>query len=157
GAGRRTRPNAEHELLAPRAFAQLFADDPEAVARTLEIQERCAFSLRELRYVYPSEQLPDGRTSADHLRELTLAGARARYGARVPAKVRAQIAKELALIEELDYPGYFLTMKEIVEFCRANSILCQGRGSAANSVVCYCLGITAIDPVRMDLLFERFL
>ncbi|MBK8979769.1 MAG: error-prone DNA polymerase [Planctomycetes bacterium] len=152
-----TRPNAEHELLGGRAFESLWEDDPAAVARTLEIGERCTFSLDELRYVYPSERLPDGSTSAQWLRSLTLQGAHRRYGEHVPDRVRQQLEKELALIEELDYPGYFLTMREIVEYCERNGILCQGRGSAANSAVCYCLGITAVDPVRMDLLFERFL
>ena len=155
--GRLTRPNAEHALKSPRAFAELFDDDIPAVARTREIAERCTFTLGELRYRYPSERLPDGKTSSEWLRELTLAGARGRYGEMLPADVRTQIEKELSLIDELDYCGYFLTMHEIVQYCRSREILCQGRGSAANSVVCYCLGITAIDPVRMDLLFERFL
>ena len=101
--------------------------------------------------------LPTGLTSRQWLRALTFAGARQRYHGAIPPAVVAQVEKELALIEALDYGGYFLTMHEIVEFCRARSILCQGRGSAANSAVCYCLGITAIDPVHMDLLFERFL
>ncbi|MFN0059749.1 MAG: error-prone DNA polymerase [Planctomycetota bacterium] len=156
-AGRRLKPNAEHALASPHAFARLFADEADAVARTLEIAERCTFSLDELRYVYPSEQLPDGTTSRDHLRALTFAGARGRYGGEPPADVVAQIEKELALIHELEYEGYFLTMHEIVRYCREQRILCQGRGSAANSAVCYVLGITAIDPVRTNLLFERFL
>ena len=156
-AGRRIRANAEHGLKAPAAFAELFRDDPAAVARTVEIADRCRFSLAEIRYRYPSERLPDGDTSSSWLRRLAEAGARRRFGGRVPAAVRAQIAKELALIDELDYCGYFLTMWEIVEFCRRRGILCQGRGSAANSAVCYCLGITAVDPTRVDLLFERFL
>jgi len=156
-AGRRLKPNAEHALHPPDAFARLFADDPPAVRRTHEVGERCAFSLAELRYRYPSERLPDGTTSAQWLRHLAFEGARRRYGGRVPPQVAKQLEKELALIEAMDYPGYFLTMWEIVEFCRAREILCQGRGSAANSAVCYCLGITAIDPVRMGLLFERFL
>ena len=101
--------------------------------------------------------MPGGVTSAEWLRQLTEAGARGRYGAEIPKDVQAQLDKELEIIQALDYPGYFLTMWEIVEFCRANDILCQGRGSAANSAVCYCLGITAIDPVRMGLLFERFI
>ncbi len=156
-AGTRLKPNAEHDLKAPPAFGRLFADDPAAVARTLEIAERCAFSLSEIRYRYPSERLPDGTTSAGLLRRLTWEGARERFGDRVPPRVREQIERELALIEELDYPGYFLTMWEIVRFCRERGILCQGRGSAANSAVCYCLGITAVDPTRVELLFERFL
>jgi error-prone DNA polymerase len=159
GAGRRIRGNDEHDLRAPHAFARLFADEPAAVARTLEVAARCAFSLGELRYRYPSERLPGGTTSAAHLRELAYAGATARFEAQgeIPPEVCKQLDAELALIEELDYPGYFLTMHEIVSYCRRRGILCQGRGSAANSVVCFCLGVTAIDPVRMGLLFERFL
>ncbi len=156
-AGRRIRANAEHGLKAPAAFAELYRDDPAAVARTVEIAARCRFSLAEIRYRYPSERLPDGDTSSSWLRRLAEEGARRRFGGRVPAAVRTQIAKELVLIDELDYCGYFLTMWEIVEFCRRHGILCQGRGSAANSAVCYCLGITAVDPTRVDLLFERFL
>ncbi len=155
-AGRLVKPNAEHDLKSPHAFRALYADDPAAVARTVEIAERCRFSLAEIRYRYPSE-LPDGKTSADWLRELTFAGAHRRYAGPPPADVAAQLDKELALVEELEYGGYFLTMYEIVEFCRRENILCQGRGSAANSAVCFCLGITAVDPVRMGLLFERFL
>lgn len=156
-AGRLTKPNAEHALLAPYAFQQLFADDPAALERTGEVATRCTFSLAELRYRYPSERLPDGSTSASWLRHLTFEGARWRYGGPAPAKVLQQLEHELRLIEELDYCGYFLTLHEVVEFCRRHEILCQGRGSAANSAVCYCLGITAVDPVRMELLFERFL
>jgi len=156
-AGTKTKPNAEHVMHAPLAMTRLFEDDPAAVVRTLTVAERCEFSLAELRYRYPSERLPDGTTSIQWLRSLSYKGARARYGGEVPDDVRAQLQKELSLIDELDYPGYFLTMYEIVEFCRREHILCQGRGSAANSVVCFCLGITAVDPVRMHLLFERFL
>jgi len=156
-AGRKLKPNAKHALRSPFAFAALFSDDPSAVARTEEIAERCTFSLAEIRYRYPSERLPDGTTSSQWLRHLTFEGGRRRYGGKVPAEVVSQLEKELEVIEALDYPGYFLTMWEIVEFCRARGILCQGRGSAANSAVCYCLGITAIDPVSMGLLFERFI
>ena len=157
GAGRLTRPNAEHALKSPHAFAALFHDDPAAVERTREVASRCDFSLAGLRYRYPSERLPDGKTSSEWLRELTFSGARERYGGKVPQTMVTQLDKELALIDELDYCGYFLTMWEIVRFCREQRILCQGRGSAANSSVCYCLGITAVDPVQMGLLFERFL
>ncbi|HWH78791.1 MAG TPA: PHP domain-containing protein, partial [Candidatus Binatus sp.] len=155
--GRKLKANAEYGLKPPFAFAKLFGDDPAALERTLEIAERCNFSLNEIHYRYPSEQLPNGMTSAQWLRRQTLNGARWRYGDSIPETVAAQLEKELEIIEALDYPGYFLTMWEIVEFCRAHGILCQGRGSAANSVVCYCLGVTAIDPMRMGLLFERFI
>jgi len=156
-AGRILRPNAEHALPPPAAFAALFEDDPASVARTHEVAGRCTFSLAELRYRYPSERLPDGKTSAEWLAELSRRGARERYPDGVPGKVHDLLSRELALIEELDYCGYFLTMWEIVRFCREKGILCQGRGSAANSAVCYCLGVTAVDPARIDLLFERFL
>jgi error-prone DNA polymerase len=156
-AGAALRPNAEHALPSPEHLAELFRDDPEALARTLEIADRCRFTLADLRYRYPTGALPDGTSEAAWLRELTLRGARERYGGTIPAAVQAQLERELALVHELDYGGYFLTMWEIVQFCRSQQILCQGRGSAANSAVCYCLGITAIDPVRMDLLFERFI
>ena len=157
GSGALLRANGEHDLKTPAAFARLFADRPELVAATHEIAARCTFSLSEVRYRYPSERLPEGYTSAQWLRRLTLAGARKRYGGPPPPAVTKQLATELEVIEELDYCGYFLTMHEIVSFCHDRRILCQGRGSAANSAVCYCLGITAVDPVRMDLLFERFL
>ncbi len=156
-AGRSIRPNAEHDLKAPHALARLFADEPALVERTREVAARCAFTLSEIRYRYPAERLPAGRTSAGWLRELTLDGARTRFGDDVPPAIREQIDRELALIDELDYGGYFLTMWEIVRYCREQGVLCQGRGSAANSVVCYCLGITAVDPTRVELLFERFL
>ena len=155
--GRRLKPNAEYALKPPYAFAKLFDDDPAAVARTLEIAERCNFSLDEIRYRYPSEKLPDGTTSAEWLRQQAFNGARRRFKGEIPNEIVTQIEKELEIIEALDYPGYFLTMWEIVEFCRAHDILCQGRGSAANSVVCYCLGITAVDPTSIGLLFERFI
>ncbi len=156
-AGRQLKPNAEHALRTPIMFSELFKDDPLAVARTLDIASQCTFSMKEIRYRYPSEKLPDGSTTAEYLSHLTFEGARWRYHGEIPDDVRDQLRKELAVINELDYGGYFLTMYEIVHFCRQNEILCQGRGSAANSTVCYCLGITAVDPVRMGLLFERFL
>ena len=156
-SGRRTKPNAEHALKSPHAFRTLFADDPAAVERTRELAERCVFSLAEIRYRYPSERLPSGETTSSWLGRLTYDGARERYAGTIPEEVRRQLDRELRLIDELDYCGYFLTMWEIVRFCRERGILCQGRGSAANSAVCYVLGITAVDPVRMGLLFERFL
>ncbi len=165
-AGRCIKGNTNHELHSPQSFTALYADDPMAIARTREIAEICDFSMGEIRYRYPSEKLPDGTTSMGHLRQLTWEGARKRYrdtigphGERsyIPPAMRAQIDKELGVIDELDYPGYFLTMREIVRFCQERGILCQGRGSAANSIVCFCLEVTAVDPVRMDLLFERFI
>jgi len=156
-AGTSIRGNAEHDLKTPQAMRELFADDLGALARTLEVADRCTFSLDALRYRYPAERIPDGILEMDWLREKTYEGARERYYGSFPTDVKAQVDRELALIHELDYGGYFLTMWEVVQFCRREGILCQGRGSAANSAVCYCLGITAIDPVRMDLLFERFL
>ena len=156
-AGHTIRCNAEHDLKAPAATAQLFIDDPACLRRTLELAEQCTFTLDDIRYRYPEEHLPSGTTEQSWLRELTFHGARNRYQGKVPTEVRMQIERELAIIRKLDYGGYFLTMYEIVQYCRESGILCQGRGSAANSAVCFCLGITAIDPVRMDLLFERFL
>ncbi len=156
-AGRLLRPNAEHVLKPHDAMSELFADDVEGLARTREIAERCRFSLAEIRYRYPAERLPEGFGESDWLRELSYRGARTRYDGEIPPEVEEQIERELSIISDLDYGGYFLTMWEIVQYCREHGILCQGRGSAANSSVCYCLGITAVDPVRMDLLFERFL
>ncbi|MBD3220479.1 DNA polymerase III subunit alpha [bacterium] len=156
-AGRLLRPNDRHALRPPASLRTLFADLPDAVARTLEVAGRCTFDLGQLRYRYPTEQLPRGMTTGAWLDHLTERGARRRFGARVPDAVRARIGQELALIHDLDYDGYFLTMWEIVRFCEERNILCQGRGSAANSVVCYCLGITAVNPTEVDLLFERFI
>ncbi len=157
GAGSILTMNDEHALKSTDEIARVYSDIPAAVEYSAELAERCVFSLDELVYRYPAELLPDGVTSAQWLRRLTFEGARRRYPDAVPPALRRQIEKELALIEELDYGGYFLTMWDIVRFCRREGILCQGRGSAANSAVCYALGITAVDPVRMDLLFERFI
>lgn len=157
-AGRLIRSNAEHALRTTSDFAPLYLDDPESVRRCEEIAARCTFSLSEIRYRYPSERLPSGMTSSEWLRKLTFEGARERFpGTGIPRKIEEQIEKELSLIRQLDYDGYFLTMWEIVRYCREHNILCQGRGSAANSAVCYCLGVTAVDPTRINLLFERFL
>ncbi len=156
-AGRLLKPNAGHALLGHQNFATLFADDQAAVALTVDVASRCRFSLDQLRYRYPAEHVPGGLTSSSWLRHLSYEGARNRYGGETPHAVLEQIDKELALIDELDYGGYFLTMHDIVTFCASKKILCQGRGSAANSVVCYALGITAVDPQRVQLLFERFL
>lgn len=149
-------PNAEQHLRTRVRLAQSFP--PELLAETLHIAGRCTkWSLDELRYQYPAEVVPEGRTPAQHLRDLTEAGAAAHWPAGVPGKVRDQIEHELALITELGYEHYFLTVHDIVAFARGEGILCQGRGSAANSAVCYCLGVTAVDPARSSLLFERFL
>lgn len=149
-------PNAEQHLRTRVRLAQSFP--PELLAETLHIAGRCTkWSLDELRYQYPAEVVPEGRTPAQHLRDLTEAGAAAHWPAGVPGKVRDQIEHELALITELGYEHYFLTVHDIVAFARSQGILCQGRGSAANSAVCYCLGVTAVDPARSSLLFERFL
>ncbi len=156
-AGTTIKPNDQHFLRAPHGFAELYSDDPQALEATEVIAARCTFSLAEITYRYPVENLPDGRDAATHFRDLTYAGAATRYPEGIPQDVCTQVDKELDLIHELQFEGYFLTMWEIVQFCRREGILCQGRGSAANSAVCYCLGITAVDPVRMGLLFERFL
>jgi error-prone DNA polymerase len=156
-AGTRIKSNEQHALASVETMRARYADDPAALSNTLRIAEACSFSYDQIRYRYPSELLPSGRSESEHLRALTWQGAAQRFPDGAPEEVRVQLERELTLIEELDYGGYFLTMYEIVQFCRNERILCQGRGSAANSVVCYCLGITAIDPIRMDLLFERFL
>jgi error-prone DNA polymerase len=150
-------PNAERTLKGPGEMLELFADAPDAVGRTLELVDACEFSLDELRYQFAREQLPPGLTPQQYLVQLVEQGARQRYPGGVPEAVKKQLAKELHLIEALDFPGYFLSIWDIVRFAREKGILCQGRGSAANSAVCYALHITAIDPVRMGLLFERFL
>jgi error-prone DNA polymerase len=151
------RPNAEHDIKPPQAMRRRFIDDLASLNRTREVADRCRFSLSQLRYRYPTQARPDGKSETQWLRELTIRGARQRYGDCIPIDVMNQIERELVLIEELDYGGYFLSMWEIVQFCRRENILCQGRGSAANSAVCYCLHITAVDPIKLDLLFERFI
>ena len=156
-AGLRLAANAERHLKPAAEMARLFTAYPDAVARTVEIAERCRFSLDELRYEYPAEPVPAGLGAQAHLERLTWGGATERYGDVVPEKVRAQLRHELGLIGELDYAPYFLTVHDLVRFARSRGILCQGRGSAANSAVCYCLAITAVDPNHMDLLFERFI
>lgn len=130
---------------------------PELLRETLRVAERCTFSLDELKYCYPAEVVPEGETPSEYLRRLTYEGAGTRWPNGAPAKVQNLIEHELALIQELQYEHYFLTVADIVRFARSRSILCQGRGSAANSVVCYCLHITEVDPERMNVLFERFI
>jgi len=154
--GQRRFPNAERHLKAPAAMTELFADCPSAITRTIEIADRCNFSLDELRYDYPEELCPPGQTPLEHLTHLTWEGARQRYPEGIPDKVRRLIEHELTLIAELRYEAYFLTVWDLVRFARGRGILCQGRGSAANSAVCYCLGVTSVDPDRIDVLFERF-
>ncbi len=157
-AGFRIDPNAERCLKAPQEMARLFARCPEALARTLQIADRtAAFSLDQIRYQYPHEVAPPGCTPMQHLAELTRLGVQQRYPHGIPEKVATQIRHELRLIEELEYAPYFLTVHDLVRFARSRGILCQGRGAAANSAVCYCLGITAVDPGRINLLFERFI
>jgi error-prone DNA polymerase len=155
-AGFRLFAHAERHLKAPEAMARLFAAHPEAVALSAAIADRIGFSLDELRYEYPVDPVPEGRTPQQELERLAWQGARWRYPGGVPEKARRQVEHELALIGGLGYAPYFLTVHDIVREAKARDILCQGRGSAANSAVCYCLGITAVDPARMDLLFERF-
>ncbi|MCC2653063.1 MAG: dnaE, partial [Microvirga sp.] len=155
-AGFRRERFADRFLKPPAEMARLFERHPEAVARTIEIAERCTFSLSELEYQYPSEVVEPGLTAQDTLEKLTCDGTSNRYPEGLPDKVAAQIRHELNLIERLGYAPYFLTVNSIVRFARSKGILCQGRGSAANSAVCYVLGITSIDPVRSGLLFERF-
>jgi len=154
-AGFRLAANAERYLKPPAEMARLFRTHPEAVANTARIADRCRFSLDELRYEYPDE-VAEGGDAQTTLVRLTGEGAARRYPAGVPAAVRAQLDHELALIGRLGYAPYFLTVHDMVRFAREKGILCQGRGSAANSAVCYCLGITAVDPAKTDLLFERF-
>ncbi|MCZ6721311.1 MAG: error-prone DNA polymerase, partial [Proteobacteria bacterium] len=155
-AGRRLQPNAERHLKAPEEMARLFRGHPEAIERTLEIAGRCTFSLDELRYEYPAEPVPEGLNPQEGLVRLTWEHAAGRYTGGVPEKVRELLERELALIAELGYAPYFLTVYDLVRFAKSRGILCQGRGSAANSAVCYVLGITAVDPEKIDLLFERF-
>jgi error-prone DNA polymerase len=161
-AGFRLNANAERHLKPEGEMRRLFRDHEAAAARTCEIAERCRFDLDTLRYEYPDEIVPAGRTPQEQLTHLAWEGAVWRYPPTlypggVPDEVRERIAHELRLIDELHYAPYFLTVHDIVRFARENEILCQGRGSAANSAVCYCLGVTAVDPTKIDLLFERFI
>lgn len=156
-AGRFLSPNAEAHLHPREEIVRRFRHHPEWILRTREIAERCDFTLDDLDYRFPEFPTAPGETQMARLRELTRIGARERYGARPSERVRRQLAHELDVIEKLDLAGYFLIVEDVASFASRSGILCQGRGSAANSAVCYALGITAVDPVGMDLLFERFL
>ena len=158
-AGLRLAANAERHLKAPDEMARLFARFPGVAERSAEIAERIGFDLSELRYEYPDEPVPPGKTAIQHLRDLTWEGARWRFPDGIREKERAVLAHELDLIEKLGFPNYFLTVHDIVRWARAQGILCQGRGSAANSCDCFCLGVTAVDPTKedQDLLFSRFI
>jgi error-prone DNA polymerase len=154
-AGQALHPNGERHLRLRVRLAQIYP--PELLAETLRIAERCQPFLEKLRYEYPDEVIPDGHTPTSYLRELTEEGLLRRFPRGVAPRVRDLIERELQLIGELGYEHFFLTVHDIVQFARSQGILCQGRGSAANSAVCYCLGITEVDPARMEVLFERFI
>jgi len=156
-AGRLLERNAERFPKSSQEMHRLFADVPDAIANTREVASRLQFTLEKLGYEFPHYPVPDDHTEASFLRMKTLEYARRRFGKEYEGKPRAQIEKELAMIEKLRFEGYFLIVWDIVEYCKKQGILIQGRGSAANSAVCYALGITAVDSVKMDLLFERFL
>ncbi|HEX2804063.1 MAG TPA: PHP domain-containing protein, partial [Sphingomicrobium sp.] len=158
-AGFLLNPNAERHLKSPEEMGRLFARWPHAIEATREFADSLNFGLDELRYEYPKETVPEGKSPQDYLEQLTWDGAKEKWPEGLPEKVEKQLRHELALIEKLDFARYFLTVHDIVAFARGLDppILCQGRGSAANSAVCYCLGITAVDPSTSDLLFERFI
>ncbi|WP_407159757.1 error-prone DNA polymerase [Bradyrhizobium sp. STM 3557] len=156
-AGRKLEANAERHLKPAQEMARLFRDHPQAIAETVRFADRISFSLDQLKYQYPDEPVPPGKTAQQHLEDLTWAGVKKHFGDEVDPALRATLNKELALIAELNYAHYFLTVHDIVHYARSQKILCQGRGSAANSAVCYVLGITSVDPTKVDLLFERFI
>jgi len=159
-AGRLLARNSERYVKSPEEMRKLFADLPEALANTLELSSRLEFTLKDLGYRFPKYPVPEGETMMSFLHQCTRRGFAQRYGQATGSlqdRARCQIERELKLIEKLDLAGYFLIVWDLVRFCREQSILVQGRGSAANSAVCYSLGITAVDPVKMELLFERFL
>lgn len=157
--GRKLEANAERFLKTPREMARLFRDFPAAIAETMRFADAIEFSLDQLKYQYPDEPVPPGKTAQGHLEDLTWAGVDKYFGGitKIDEKLQATLKKELALIAELKYAHYFLTVHDIVHYARSQNILCQGRGSAANSAVCYVLGITSVDPTKVDLLFERFI
>lgn len=156
-AGYLLHPNAERFLKPEDEMLRLFRQFPEAIENTQHIANACGFSLHELKYEYPEEITTDGRTPQEELTHLSWRGAHERYGENIPDKAIEAIKYELKLIGEMNYAAYFLTVYDIVKYARSKNILCQGRGSAANSTVCYCLGITSVDPAKFDLLFERFI
>jgi error-prone DNA polymerase len=156
-AGRLLEANAERHLKPAAEMIRLFRDHPDAIAETLRFAGRIGFTLDELKYRYPDEPVPPGKTAQQHLEFLTWQGARKYFPHGLDERLRATLRKELALIQKLDYAHYFLTVHDIVHFARSQHILCQGRGSAANSAVCFVLGITSVNPAEIDLLFERFL
>jgi error-prone DNA polymerase len=155
-AGRLLEANAERHLKDPEEMADLFAAVPEAIAETVRFSDRVDFTLDQIKYNYPADPVPAGKTAQQHLEDLTWAGAQAHYQGDIPDKVREVLEKELHLIGKMEIAPYFLTVYDIVRFAKSEDILCQGRGSAANSAVCFVLGITAVDPMQVDLLFERF-
>jgi error-prone DNA polymerase len=155
--GTRLQANAERFLKPAHEMQRLFRDAPEAIAETMRFARRIEFSLDQLKYQYPDEPVPPGKTAQQHLTDLTWAGYRRHFPHSADEKLEATLRKELALIAELDYAHYFLTVHDIVQFARSQNILCQGRGSAANSAVCYMLDVTSVNPTEVDLLFERFI
>ena len=156
-AGRLLSPNSERRLKTAGEMTALFHDLPEAITNTVSLAERLTFRLGELGYQFPGYETPDGSSQESFLRRVTYEGAHRRYGPKLPAKIPPQLETELTLIGKLGFAGYFLIVWDIVNFCRDQNIMVQGRGSAANSAVCFCLGITAVDAVEHELLFERFL
>ncbi|KJC41340.1 error-prone DNA polymerase [Bradyrhizobium sp. LTSP857] len=155
--GKKLEANAERFLKTPREMARLFRDFPEAIAETMRFADKIVFSLDQLKYQYPDEPVPPGKTAQRHLEDLTWQGAHRKFPIRIAPKTKKTLHKELRLIRKLKYAHYFLTVHDIVHYARGENILCQGRGSAANSAVCYVLGITSVDPTKVDLLFERFI
>ncbi len=156
-AGHLLEANAERHLKSADEMLALFHQVPEAIVETIRFADRITFSLDQLKYNYPDEPVPKGKTAEQHLHDIAWQGAELRYAGGIPDKVRAALEKELALITKMEIAPYFLTVHDIVGFAKSQNILCQGRGSAANSAVCYVLGITAVDPMQIDLLFERFI
>lgn len=149
--------NAERHLKPEAEMKRLFRQYPQALENTVKISQKCTFSLDSLKYIYPEEITSEGRTPQQELQYLTMKGAYELFGDELPKKVTDNISHEMKFVEEMNYASYFLTVYDIVRFARSQHILCQGRGSAANSTICYCLGITSVDPTKFDLLFERFI